>query len=83
MGGVRETLLIELIENLLMEPAYDQLRTKEQLGYVVLTDVRKARGTLALRFIVQGEKPPEYLDERIESFLLTISVSRNPSKKYL
>lgn len=73
-GGSRETVLLELIESIMSEPAYDILRTQEQLGYVVLTHARKSKGTLSLIVLVQGEKHPAYLDDRIENFLLQFNV---------
>lgn len=53
------------------EPAFDQLRTKEQLGYIVFTGIKRLnQQVLALHIIVQSShKDPQYLDERIESFL--------------
>jgi insulysin len=51
------------------EPAFDQLRTKEQLGYVVFSGSRTTVTTIGYRFIVQSEKSPEYLESRIDSFL--------------
>ena len=62
--------IIELMAHLISEPAFDQLRTKEQLGYIVHTAVHKAGGGLGLRMIVQSShKDPEYLDLRVEEFL--------------
>jgi insulysin len=52
------------------EPAFDQLRTKEQLGYIVFTGSTKVGPNLALRVIVQSTKDPHYLDGRIEAFLV-------------
>jgi insulysin len=58
-----------LIAQMLHEPAFDQLRTKEQLGYAVFTDVRAPLTTTGIRFIIQSERTPRYLDTRIEAFL--------------
>ncbi|KAH6980474.1 insulin-degrading enzyme [Ilyonectria destructans] len=65
--GVRAKTL--LIDQMIREPAFDQLRTKEQLGYVVFTSERFFSTTYGLRFLIQGEMRPEYLDSRIEAFL--------------
>lgn len=51
------------------EPAFDQLRTKEQLGYIVFTGASKLGSNLVLRIIVQSTKDPHFLDERVEAFL--------------
>lgn len=67
---LRNEALLSLVSHLLQEPAFDQLRTKEQLGYIVHTAVKKVSNQLALHIIVQsGHKGPDYLDDRIEEFL--------------
>lgn len=58
-----------LLDQMTNEPAFDQLRTKEQLGYVVFSGARTAATTIGYRFIIQSEKTPKYLESRIESFL--------------
>jgi insulysin len=58
-----------LIDQMLHEPAFDQLRTKEQLGYVVFTGMRSLFTTCGIRFLIQSERTPQYLDTRIEAFL--------------
>ena len=60
-----------LLEQMVHEPAFDQLRTKEQLGYIVFSGVRNFATTMGLRFLVQSERTPEYLDFRVEAFLVT------------
>ena len=62
--------LLQLMVHLLSEPAFDQLRTQEQLGYIVHTAMKKVGHLSGLQFIVQSShKDPAYLDERIEVFL--------------
>ncbi|KAM5441709.1 metalloprotease [Microsporum ferrugineum] len=51
------------------EPAFDQLRTKEQLGYVVWSGARYSSTTLGYRVIIQSERDNQYLESRIDSFL--------------
>lgn len=58
-----------LLAQMTDEPAFDQLRTKEQLGYVVFSGSRMARATMQYRVIIQSERTPQYLEQRIESFL--------------
>lgn len=58
-----------LLDQMTHEPAFDQLRTKEQLGYVVFSGARSTCTTIGYRFIIQSEKTPEYLESRIDSFL--------------
>jgi len=58
-----------LLDQMTHEPAFDQLRTKEQLGYVVFSGARTTSTTIGYRFIIQSEKTPEYLESRIDAFL--------------
>jgi insulysin len=58
-----------LVAQLADEPCYDQLRTKEQLGYVVFSSALPTLHRIGFRILVQSEKPPEHLERRIESFL--------------
>ncbi|MCJ1484182.1 Insulinase (Peptidase M16), partial [Schaereria dolodes] len=57
------------------EPGFDQLRTKEQLGYIVFTGARTAATTMGYRVIIQSERSPEYLEERINAFLASFANS--------
>ena len=67
--GTRENALIELFSQIINEPCFNILRTKEQLGYIVFSGVRRASGVQGLRVIVQSDRHPDYLDTRIEAFL--------------
>lgn len=58
-----------LLDQMTQEPAFDQLRTKEQLGYVVFSGARPTPTTIGYRFIIQSEKTANYLESRIDSFL--------------
>ncbi|KAF3769957.1 hypothetical protein M406DRAFT_248220 [Cryphonectria parasitica EP155] len=60
---------VMLLGQILHEPAFDQLRTKEQLGYIVFSGMKTSATTLGFRFIIQSEKTTQYLETRIESFL--------------
>ncbi|RKK66163.1 hypothetical protein BFJ69_g15649 [Fusarium oxysporum] len=59
-----------LLDQMLHEPAFDQLRTKGQLGYIVFSGPRAFSTTYGFRFLIQSEMTPEFLDSRIESFLM-------------
>ncbi|KAK8089998.1 peptidase M16 inactive domain-containing protein [Apiospora hydei] len=59
----------QLLDQIIHEPAFDQLRTKEQLGYVVFSGLRGCSTTYGFRFIIQSERTSEYLETRIDSFL--------------
>ncbi|XP_066145097.1 insulin-degrading enzyme isoform X3 [Euwallacea fornicatus] len=67
---------LELFCQLIQEPCFNVLRTKEQLGYIVFSGVRKSNGVQGLRIIVQSDRHPAFLNERIEEFL-------NSMKEYL
>ncbi|KAJ7399584.1 insulin-degrading enzyme-like protein [Pitangus sulphuratus] len=41
-------------------------------GYIVFSGPRRANGIQGLRFIIQSEKPPHYLESRVEAFLKTM-----------
>jgi len=69
LQGTHQNMLLELLCQIFAEPAFDELRTKEQLGYIVWSGIRRANGTQGMRVIVQGDKHPKYLDSRIEAFL--------------
>lgn len=60
---------VQLLGQLTDEPSFDQLRTKEQLGYVVWSGVRPAATTTGYRVLIQSERPTQYLETRIDAFL--------------
>jgi insulysin len=61
--------VLSLIGQIASEPCFDQLRTKEQLGYIVFSGIRKGIGMLAFRVIVQSEKHPIYIESRVDNFI--------------
>ncbi|CAG8552374.1 5800_t:CDS:10 [Paraglomus occultum] len=61
----RLALLVQIAD----EPFFDQLRTKEQLGYVVRSRMRNECGSIGMEFIVQSVKDTVHLENRIEAFL--------------
>ncbi|CAO3652625.1 unnamed protein product [Cunninghamella blakesleeana] len=62
---------LSLIAQIAQEPCFNQLRTREQLGYIVFSGVRRHIGIMGLRFIIQSEKDTIYLENRIMEFLET------------
>ncbi|KAK6061439.1 hypothetical protein COOONC_00896 [Cooperia oncophora] len=64
-----------LIAQSLYEPGFTQLRTVEQLGYIVSIDPRFNAGTIALEFVIQGPGSADHALGRIEAFLEKIGVS--------
>jgi len=64
---------LEMISQIAREPAFDTLRTKQQLGYIVWSGVRNVYGVMGFRVIIQSSvKDPAYLDDRIEEFLVQL-----------
>ncbi|KAI8388880.1 Metalloenzyme, LuxS/M16 peptidase-like protein [Radiomyces spectabilis] len=75
VGNVTQTELrarLSLLAQIAQEPCFDQLRTKEQLGYLVFSGVRKQTGSMGMRFIIQSERNTVYLENRIEEFLVKL-----------
>jgi len=73
--GIQETrtnMLLELLAQIIKEPCFHQLRTKEQLGYIVFSGLRRSNIVQGLRVIVQSDRHPEYLDERVENYIQTL-----------
>ncbi|PIA59677.1 hypothetical protein AQUCO_00400519v1 [Aquilegia coerulea] len=62
--------LTDLFEEIVHEPFFDQLRTKEQLGYVVQCSTRVTYRVLGFCFCVQSSKyDPVYLHGRVDNFI--------------
>ncbi|KAJ7825860.1 Metalloenzyme, LuxS/M16 peptidase-like protein [Mycena leptocephala] len=61
-----------LLTQILQEPTFNVLRTKEQLGYIVSCSGWLLAGQTekGLRIVVQSEKRPGYLEDRVEAFLM-------------
>lgn len=78
VGSVTDLTLrakLLLLGQMTDEAGFDQLRTKEQLGYIVFTGARMAAATMGYRVIIQSERPTEYLEERINAFLALFAKS--------
>ncbi|QLL33255.1 hypothetical protein HG536_0E01660 [Torulaspora globosa] len=58
-----------LFAQMIHEPCFDNLRTKEQLGYVVFSSSLSNHGTVNIRILVQSEHTTPFLEWRIENFL--------------
>ena len=65
-----ERCYVDMIEQLIYEPCYDTLRTKEQLGYIVSSGARLTGGIQGLCITIQSRTHPcHYLESRVEIFL--------------
>ncbi|CAN0903648.1 At1g06900 [Linum grandiflorum] len=62
--------LIDLFDEIVQEPFFNQLRTKEQLGYVVRSSPRVTYRIHGFCYVVQSAKyNPVYLEGRVETFI--------------
>ncbi|KDN45284.1 hypothetical protein K437DRAFT_256623 [Tilletiaria anomala UBC 951] len=57
-----------LFAQIASEPCFDQLRTKEQLGYLVFSSARKMVGQCGFRVLVQSERDVAHVESRIDVF---------------
>ncbi|CAF1449332.1 unnamed protein product [Adineta steineri] len=64
--------LLELFCHFVDEPCFDQLRTKEQLGYVVSSGARRSRGVQGFSVTVQSSRKLDHVNQRIELFIDSI-----------
>ncbi|KAL3863624.1 hypothetical protein ACJMK2_005374 [Sinanodonta woodiana] len=74
--GMQETqsnTLLELFLQIISEPCFSILRTKEQLGYIVFSGLRRSSGVQGLRVIVQSDYTPDYVEGRVEAFLASMN----------
>jgi len=61
---------IDLFDHLTSAAAGNQLRTNEQLGYIVWSGTKSDYGIKSYRVLIQSDvQPPNYLHERIEVWL--------------
>lgn len=70
---IRLNTILHVIAQILKEPTFDQLRTKEQLGYIAASFKRVFRSTMWFVILVQSEETTDYLDQRIESFIQKVA----------
>lgn len=70
MESIRLKALIDLFDEIVEEPYFNQLRTKEQLGYNVECSPRVTYRVFGYCFIIQSsEYSPIYLQGRIDNFI--------------
>ena len=71
MGGVEGKLYSELLSLIAQKPIFHQLRTKEQLGYIVWSSADNRLDVSGFKVQVQsGRKSAAYLNDRIDAFIL-------------
>ncbi|XP_070209984.1 insulin-degrading enzyme-like [Littorina saxatilis] len=69
LQNTERNVLLELTCQAISEQCFNILRTQEQLGYIVFSGVRRAKGVQGLRVIVQSSRDPAYVEGRVEAFL--------------
>uniref|UniRef100_A0ACD5UZH7 Uncharacterized protein n=1 Tax=Avena sativa TaxID=4498 RepID=A0ACD5UZH7_AVESA len=73
---LKQNVLLQLLALVAKQPAFHQLRSVEQLGYITLLRQRNDSGVRGLQFIIQSTvKDPSYLDARVEAFLKMFEVT--------
>uniref|UniRef100_A0A1I7Z243 Peptidase_M16 domain-containing protein n=1 Tax=Steinernema glaseri TaxID=37863 RepID=A0A1I7Z243_9BILA len=65
----RTTIITKLLFRLIEKPAFNALRTKDQLGYIVQFTQKTYNDTHGLLIAVQGNYDPTYVEQCIERFL--------------
>ncbi|KAI9018492.1 Metalloenzyme, LuxS/M16 peptidase-like protein [Phycomyces nitens] len=75
---------LDLMLHVAEQPIFDQLRTKEQLGYVVFGRSVIDNGVMGLAFTIQSERDTVYLENRVEIFLgkLRETIANMTEKEY-
>jgi len=74
LSDIHSDAVLDLLVQIFEEPYFDQLRTKECLGYNVSVNTRRSRGTNGILYMVQGATHPTFVESRIESFINTMTV---------
>ncbi|KAK1946180.1 Insulin-degrading enzyme [Phytophthora citrophthora] len=60
---------LALLSQIVDEPLFDQLRTKEQLGYTVYSTPSRGNGVQSFKIVVQSNvASPEFIEQRIDTF---------------
>ncbi|XP_063988848.1 insulin-degrading enzyme isoform X2 [Diachasmimorpha longicaudata] len=69
LQSTQSNMHLELLAQIISEPCFTVLRTKEQLGYIVFSGIRRTNGAQGLRVIVQSDRHPQYVEDRIDAFM--------------
>ena len=65
-----ERVMLDVLSELLYEPMYDQIRTKDQFGYSVSCDSRWTNGVMGMYFqVVTASKTAKEATDRVDQFL--------------
>ena len=62
--------MVDLLMEMMYEPLYDQIRTKDQFGYHVSCDCRWTNGVIGMHFqVVTSSKTAQEAEDRMEKFI--------------
>jgi secreted Zn-dependent insulinase-like peptidase len=68
--NTKDRVLIDLLMEMMDEPLYDQIRTKDQFGYHVSCDCRWTNGIMGMHFqVVTSSKNADETEVRLEKFI--------------
>ena len=68
IGSPENSVMADLLSEILSNLAYDELRTKENIGYIVLFDKLEARKELYTCLTIQSEKDEDFVQKKAEEF---------------
>ncbi|ORY56460.1 Metalloenzyme, LuxS/M16 peptidase-like protein [Leucosporidium creatinivorum] len=63
-----ERAKLSVFATIVQEPLFDDLRAKQQLGYIVSSGSRRSIAFMGLRVIVQSEKDAAFVESRVDAF---------------
>lgn len=65
-----DRVMVDLLMEMMYEPLYDQIRTKDQFGYQVSCDARWTDGVIGMQFqVVTSSKSAQEAQDRMERFI--------------
>ncbi|CAL8095861.1 unnamed protein product [Calicophoron daubneyi] len=67
--NTRSDTVLNLLCEVINEPAFTRLRTEQQLGYIIFTGARRSNVMQGFRVILQSTFRPDELEQYIEDFL--------------
>lgn len=68
--NTEDRVAVDLLMEMMYEPLYDQIRTKDQFGYSVSCDSRWTNGVIGMQFqVVTASKTAQEAENRIEQFI--------------
>ena len=66
----KERMILEVLQQFLKTKFFDELRTKQGIGYVVVQSLREYKTNMGIAFLVQSNtKEPEYISQKIREFV--------------